>query len=99
MAQEEDDLFPVCRDAGAGVATSIGDDLLRELEHTDQATGTAFAELREQCGDYATDGAHGSTHRLLLKSLAAMEADLHQHIHEENNLLFPRLRELLIVRA
>ena len=39
---------------------------------------------------------HGlcSTHRALLDALAAFELDLHQHIHEENNILLPRAREL-----
>jgi iron-sulfur cluster repair protein YtfE (RIC family) len=27
--------------------------------------------------------------------LRALERDLHQHIHEENNILFPRVRGLL----
>ncbi|MBK5231125.1 MAG: DUF542 domain-containing protein [Thermoleophilia bacterium] len=99
MAQEENNLFPVCRDAGTRAATRVGDDLLRELEHTHEATGGVLAELRELGGDYATDDAHCGTHRLLLQLLAAMEADLHQHIHEENNLLFPRARELMLVRA
>ena len=37
-----------------------------------------------------------STHRLLLDALAAFERDLHQHVHEENNMLIPRVRELAL---
>jgi regulator of cell morphogenesis and NO signaling len=29
-------------------------------------------------------------YQTLYKALAAFEADLHQHIHLENNILFPR---------
>lgn len=98
MAREENELFPVCRNADSGSATSVGDDLLRELEHTHDQAGAALAELRELAGDYVTEDAHCGTHRLLLQSLAAMESDLHQHIHEENNLLFPSAHELLLAQ-
>ena len=30
--------------------------------------------------------------QVLLEALDGLERDLHQHIHEENNVLFPRLR-------
>jgi regulator of cell morphogenesis and NO signaling len=30
------------------------------------------------------------SYQTLYKALAAFEADLHQHIHLENNILFPR---------
>lgn len=32
------------------------------------------------------------THRTLLEAVGALELDLHQHVHEENNVLFPRVR-------
>jgi hypothetical protein len=32
---------------------------------------------------------HRPTYRALLDGLAELEADLHFHIHEENNILFP----------
>lgn len=99
MRLEESALFPVCRELGVGTVVSVAEDLLHQLEHTHTDTGAALVELRELGGDYAIDSAHCGTHRLLLQSLAAMEADLHQHIHEENNLLFPRVRELLPARA
>lgn len=44
-------------------------------------------------GDYDSERALCGTHRALLKALAAFELDLHQHIHEENNVLLPRARE------
>ena len=30
------------------------------------------------------------TYRAMLDGLAQLEADLHQHIHKENNILFPK---------
>ncbi len=99
MRLEEDGLFPACRKIAAGEVADVGADLLAELEHVHTDTGAALARMREIGGDYALGSAHCGTHRRLLESLAAMETDLHQHIHEENNLLFPRVRETLRLRA
>jgi len=35
-----------------------------------------------------------ATHRALLDGLHGLELELHQHVHEENNVLFPRARAL-----
>ena len=35
-----------------------------------------------------------NTWRVLYHSLASFERDLHEHIHEENNILFPRALEM-----
>ena len=52
--------------------------------------------LRDLSGDYDAEHALCGTHRALLEALAAFELDLHQHIHEENNVLLPRVRELAV---
>jgi len=31
-----------------------------------------------------------NTYRAMLDALAHLEVDLHQHVHKENNVLFPR---------
>ena len=31
-----------------------------------------------------------NTYRAMLDALAHLEGDLHQHVHKENNILFPR---------
>jgi hypothetical protein len=55
---------------------------------------TRKCALRDLSGDYDAEHALCATHRALLEALAAFELDLHQHIHEENNVLLPRVREL-----
>jgi regulator of cell morphogenesis and NO signaling len=35
----------------------------------------------------------------MIDSLQQLEADLHQHIHKENNILFPRARQLESTRS
>jgi regulator of cell morphogenesis and NO signaling len=65
--------------------------LMREHEHA----GRALAQMRELLHDYRIPPNACTTHRVLLASLESFEADLHLHVHKENNILFPRaLRHL-----
>ena len=90
---EEGVLFPACRAAEDGrAAVDEGLLALHEQEHTE--TGDTLAALRELAHDYDTAGALCGTHRRLLEALRRLELDLHQHIHEENNVLFTRARAL-----
>ena len=93
---EEQVLFPACRALEAGVARpSIDRALPGILEHDHREVGDALVRLRELAGDYDSAGAICRTHRRLFESLRALELDLHQHVHEENNILLPRLRSIL----
>lgn len=85
MAFEEEHTFPLCRRGGPFDA-----DQLSALEHDHDETGAALARLRELAHGYALDEALCNTHRATLDGLRELEVDLHQHIHEENNVLFPR---------
>lgn len=90
---EEELLFPAaCRLESDGAP--LDEPLLQEHERDHQSVGDNLTALRELTSDYATDQALCGTHRALLDALRSLEADLHQHVHEENNVLFPRLREL-----
>jgi regulator of cell morphogenesis and NO signaling len=46
--------------------------------------------LRELTNEYEAPAGACNTWRALWHGLGALEADLHQHIHLENNILFPR---------
>ena len=93
LETEERVLFPACRAAEAE-RTPVDRRLLAAHEQEHGATGDALAALRELANDYDTGGALCRTHRTLLDALERLELDLHQHIHEENNVLFPRVRDL-----
>jgi regulator of cell morphogenesis and NO signaling len=97
MNVEEGRLFPACRTLEASGAAAFDDSLLALLEDDHAATGDAICAIRELTGDFDTAQARCSTHRQLLTELRALELDLHQHIHEENNILFPRVRALLVM--
>jgi regulator of cell morphogenesis and NO signaling len=58
------------------------------LEH--DAAGETLAELRMATGGYAVPEDACLSFRALYEGLRDLEADLHEHIHLENNILFPR---------
>lgn len=95
MMREELRLFPICRrlEQEPGTAT-LEPDMLDLLEDDHRETGAALVRIRELCSDYDTGRAFCGTHRVLLEDLRGIEADTHVHVHEENNILFPRVREL-----
>jgi len=61
-------------------------------EHDD--AGNGLRELRRVTGNYTAPADACVSFRTLYKVLSELEADLHQHIHLENNILFPRAIEL-----
>ncbi len=90
---EERTLFPACRALEADGA-SIDEALLTAHERDHEHVGDGLAALRELTSDYDSSHALCGTHRALLGALRSLELDLHEHIHEENNVLFCRVREL-----
>ena len=61
-------------------------------EHDD--AGQALRDLREVSSNYQVPADGCISFRTLYQALEAFERDLHQHIHLENNILFPRATEL-----
>lgn len=86
MAKEERILFPMIRmgqGAMAGGPISV-------MEHEHDSAGRALRRLRELADGYEVPAEACNTWRALWHGLAALEEALHQHIHLENNILFPR---------
>jgi regulator of cell morphogenesis and NO signaling len=97
LEKEEQILFPMIRALEAGRAPSMhcgveGPIHVMEMEH-DQV-GAAFAELRTLADGYRVPAHACTTWRALWAALDAFEADLHRHVHLENNVLFPKARAL-----
>jgi len=67
---------------------------IRQMEHEHDSAGEVLAKLREVTRDYALPTDACPTFTAMYEELQRMEADLHQHIHLENNILFPRAIEL-----
>lgn len=62
------------------------------MEH--DTAGDLLREMRKLSADYAVPADACISFKTFYEALAAFEQDLHQHIHLENNLLFPKAIEL-----
>ncbi len=95
MQKEERVLFPLCRqlESSSGPARSHCGSIASPIavmvkEHDD--AGEALAAMRALTNDYTPPQGACNTYRAMLSGLAEMEADMHQHVHKENNILFPK---------
>ncbi|MBZ5704133.1 MAG: iron-sulfur cluster repair di-iron protein [Acidobacteriia bacterium] len=61
---------------------------MMEQEH--ESAGNALRAMRAASAGYTAPPDACVSYQTLYKALAEFEADLHQHIHLENNILFPR---------
>ena len=99
MEKEEQVLFPIVRQMesardlaacdGGSVATPI-----RQMEHEHDEAGKALAIMHGFTDEYQPPQWACNTYRAMLDGLKQLEWDLHQHIHKENNVLFPRAQAL-----
>ncbi|HUE80640.1 MAG TPA: iron-sulfur cluster repair di-iron protein [Pyrinomonadaceae bacterium] len=62
------------------------------MEH--DAAGELLKKLRETSSDYTVPQDGCISYQTLYQAMEAFEQDLHQHIHLENNVLFPRAVEM-----
>lgn len=62
--------------------------VVEALERACAAPG--MAQIRELTGGFVAPEDGCTTFRVCLRELEAFEADLHAHVHLENNLLFPQ---------
>jgi regulator of cell morphogenesis and NO signaling len=67
--------------------------IINQLEDEHTGAGNILKELRKVTNDYTVPVDVCTTYRLTYTKLQEMEADIFQHIHLENNILFPRLNE------
>lgn len=100
MWKEENILFPLIRQMEQASQSSrampgmpVGGPIhMMEYEH--ESAGNALRQMRKVTDEYRLPEDACATYRALFDGLKEMEADLHQHIHLENNILFPRALEL-----
>ena len=63
---------------------------IRMMESEHQNAGDELYEIRSLSGGYAPPEDACTTFRVTYQELQSFEKDLHQHVHLENNILFPR---------
>lgn len=99
MTKEEKILFPLIRQLEASQSSSefhCGSvaNPIRQMEHEHDQAGNALEILREVTDGYEPPEWACNTYRAMLDSLQKLEADMHQHVHKENNVLFVKALEL-----
>lgn len=87
MAKEEQILFPMIINGQGSMAHGP----ISVMEHEHKSVGLALKRLRELTNDYSVPAEACNTWSALWHGLKALEQSLHQHIHLENNILFPRV--------
>lgn len=101
MTREERVIFPAIsrlEKTQAPVRLSSGDDLsdaLRRLIAEHDVVGDLLGRIRELTDGYAAPEDGCGSYHAMLTGLAHLEHDLHEHVHKENNLLFPRVLQML----
>ena len=86
MAKEEQILFPMIRQGQGAMAGAPVSMMMQEHD----AAGEALRQLRSLTDDYTPPAEACNTWRALWHGLGDLETQMHQHIHLENNILFPR---------
>lgn len=103
LRKEEEILFPYVKELEAAKESSgqkrvpmfgsVRNPIhMMEIEH--DSAGDALRELRSITNGFVAPEEGCFTFQTLYRGFAEFEADLHQHIHLENNILFPRAIQL-----
>lgn len=107
MLKEEQVLFPRLKvvedaaEAGVPPAPAFFGALINPIRHMmndHDDTGHLLKSLRNLTHNYRLPEDACASYRALYDGLEAFEKDVHQHIHLENNILFPRALEFEQVR-
>ena len=103
MQKEEQILFPYI-DALEKAASTHGSmeppffQTVRNPIHTmmkeHESAGELAKQIRKASAEYTLPADACTSYKALYQDLQAFEADLHQHVHLENNILFPRAVEM-----
>lgn len=76
------------------VSTTFLSGPISMMEQEHDHAGNMLAEIRELSQNYTPPADACTTYKLSFAALQAFELDLHQHVHLENNILFPKALQL-----
>ncbi len=101
MRKEEKILFPYIRNRVQSYLQNSADTLFSSIQtpvnilmEDHQLEGSRFEKIAELTNQYQPPTAGCITHKVCFSMLKEFEIDLHQHIHLENNILFPKALSL-----
>jgi len=98
MFKEEQVLFPAIRqleqskDNPAFPFGTVANPI-RMMEQEHDNAGSGLEQIRNLTHEFAVPEGACNTYRAMLDGLSELEANMHQHVHKENNILFPRAIE------
>ena len=103
MQKEENILFPRIKglevlfnkNEAADIADNYINAPIEVMEAEHDHAGEILYEIRQLTNNYTTPAEACTTFKISLAELKEFEEDLHQHVHLENNLLFPLAETML----
>ncbi len=96
LITEEEEVFPLVKQfehSGSREALDRAITKVEQLESEHEGAGDILKQLRQITEDYAVPPDGCGTFARTYSLLQELEGDLFRHIHLENNILHPRLRE------
>ena len=102
-AEEEDRLFPAIvaleRREGVVLHGRALDRFIERLQDEHVTVGRMLRQMRDVTGGFVVPSGACATFRALYHGLEELSASLHEHVHLENHVLFPRAAALGRARA
>lgn len=103
MFKEEKILFPMIRQLESSETLTefhcgTVKNPIRQMEHEHDHAGDALARIRSAADDFVLPQWACNTYRAMLDGLHELEGNMHQHVHKENNVLFPKAAQLEAAR-
>ena len=104
LEQEEEIIFPYIRqithafqsqESYASLLVKMMRKPIEQLmNHEHEMVAGAIHKMRELTGDYTVPARACTSHKVIFSRLKELDNDLAQHMHLENNILFPRAIEM-----
>lgn len=95
LIKEEEILFPIIKEYEANPSEELrlkAVNAMKETEDEHEGAGDILKEMREITNNYTCSPEGCMTFQKTYDKLVEIEQDLFNHIHLENNILFPRLK-------
>jgi regulator of cell morphogenesis and NO signaling len=98
MTTEERSVFPTIAKLEKGQPATLSGSLPESIDRLvaeHRVVGDLFHEIRTLTNGYTWPADGCNSYKMMLEGLQEMELDLHEHIHKENNVLFPQALRLV----
>lgn len=95
LRKEEEELFPQIKElVSEKKPGSVKQVIVEALEEEHDSAGKIMAQIEALTNGFEPPSNACSSYRVLFQNLRGFQADLHKHVHLENNILFPKALEL-----